>query len=158
MFGWLRRRAVERYLVADAQRTIEAVEQLTAADRNEVANELLREIAFAKISLSRIAAGIAPLVQTAFAMIVQRGRNLRHAALEAGATSWEDKRWAAAALYESWTMAVCGQFGKSRAKALVSSIDQFIERELSSVEIERIHQIARAGGARALGLRELKSD
>lgn len=140
MFAWLRRSATGAFIDRETEKIVNSVGALSAKTRHSIATDLCREIVYAETQISSVAAaGNKALLDAALNLLLLRAKNLRHVAMERGAISWDDPKWASASLYEGWVLCIAGGTGKSTVIRVRRRMAAFLGDNLSPEELETIH-------------------
>lgn len=127
MFG-LKKKLSSRFLASDTQKTLSAVRDLPNEERQKIAQAVAKEISAATEEIENAAAPSAQMDEI-IRRHLTRAIELRHEALQCGATSDSDPFWAAAALYESWIMAVSGEVEKGQSDNIQQAIYGWLDEE-----------------------------
>lgn len=138
VFGWFRRKPAVPFLVRDTAKTLDAVSQLPVLAQRTIARCVVEDLVATLDALD--AATSLQEQDDVLRDRLQVATARRHIALRSGARDHGDPEWAAAALAESWTAALTGNFGQLAFQAIHAVTVGWLNRVLPQNEVGRLSE------------------
>ena len=138
MFGRLKKRALARAIIADTEKTLGAVCQLSSSTQHAIARRVYAPIAEASQQLWHSTSDTAR--EQVIRYQLTKATEARQRALERGARDWSDPDWAAAALVEGWLMAQSGKFGQDALGRVSGLTMSWLRAVLTEDDLRRIER------------------
>ena len=138
MLRWLKSKAAGSFIKSDTEKTLRAIQEMTAITQRMIALEVVGEVSSAIREIEKTAGPSSPERDIVIKNQLVRAQARRHQALAEGATTHADPGWATASLIEGWMMANSGTIDRHAFDQVNNHIMGWARSVLTDADLEKI--------------------